>query len=67
MIAELDYDNREVDFEEFLSAIIDKLGDKVIEFIFRKLKKESIKFLIFLMKMEVTVLILLILEKWLKN
>jgi hypothetical protein len=29
MIAELDYDNREVDFEEFLSAIIDKLGDKV--------------------------------------
>tara|TARA_B110000503_G_C6755040_1_gene253147 strand:+ start:86 stop:196 length:111 start_codon:yes stop_codon:yes gene_type:complete len=30
MIAELDYDNREVDFEEFLSAIIDKLGDKVI-------------------------------------
>jgi Ca2+-binding EF-hand superfamily protein len=28
MIAELDYDNREVDFEEFLSAIIDKLGDK---------------------------------------
>ena len=30
MIAELDYDNREVDFEEFLSAIIDKLGDKVL-------------------------------------
>ena len=29
MIAELDYDNREVDFEEFLGAIIDKLGDKV--------------------------------------
>jgi Ca2+-binding EF-hand superfamily protein len=29
MIAELDYDNREVDFEEFLAAIIDKLGDKV--------------------------------------
>ena len=29
MIAELDYDNREIDFEEFLSAIIDKLGDKV--------------------------------------
>lgn len=32
MIAELDYDNREVDFEEFLSAIIDKLGDKVAIF-----------------------------------
>ena len=29
MIAELDYDNREVDFEEFLGAIIDKSGDKV--------------------------------------
>ena len=32
MIAELDYDNREVDFEEFLGAIIDKLGDKVLIF-----------------------------------
>ena len=30
MIADLDYDNREVEFEEFLAAIIDKLGDKVI-------------------------------------
>ena len=29
MIADLDYDNREVEFEEFLAAIIDKLGDKV--------------------------------------
>lgn len=28
MIADLDYDNREVEFEEFLAAIIDKLGDK---------------------------------------
>jgi hypothetical protein len=34
MIAELDYDNREVDFEEFLAAIIDKLGDKVKIFLF---------------------------------
>lgn len=34
MIAELDYDNREVDFEEFLSAIIDKLGDKVSTLLF---------------------------------
>ncbi len=30
MIADLDYDNREVEFEEFLAAIIDKLGDKVL-------------------------------------
>ncbi len=29
MIADLDYDNREVEFEEFLATIIDKLGDKV--------------------------------------
>ena len=36
MIADLDYDNREVEFEEFLAAIIDKLGDKVI-----KIKKET--------------------------
>jgi Ca2+-binding EF-hand superfamily protein len=28
MIADLDYDNREVEFDEFLAAIIDKLGDK---------------------------------------
>jgi centrin-1 len=28
MIADLDYDNREVEFDEFLGAIIDKLGDK---------------------------------------
>lgn len=35
MIAELDYDNREVDFEEFLSAIIDKLGDKVTFFLLK--------------------------------
>jgi hypothetical protein len=32
MIADLDYDNREVEFEEFLAAIIDKLGDKVTYF-----------------------------------
>ena len=36
MIADLDYENREVEFEEFLAAIIDKLGDKVI-----KIKKET--------------------------
>ena len=51
MIADLDYDNREVEFEEFLAAIIDKLGDKVYYFI-RKQKKVLIKSLIFLMKME---------------
>ena len=55
MIAELDYDNREVDFEEFLSAIIDKLGDKVFYKFIRKLKKELIKYLIYLMRMEATV------------
>ncbi len=33
MIADLDYDNREVEFEEFLAAIIDKLGDKVAKII----------------------------------
>jgi hypothetical protein len=51
MIADLDYDNREVEFEEFLAAIIDKLGDKVL-FLIRKLKKVSIKFLTSLMRME---------------
>jgi hypothetical protein len=48
MIAELDYDNREVDFEEFLGAIIDKLGDKVKNklnlFYYRKPKKASTRF-----------------------
>ena len=39
MIAELDYDNREVDFEEFLSAIIDKLGDKVLIFLKQETKE----------------------------
>ena len=62
MIAELDYDNRDVDFEEFLSAIIDKLGDKVIYDKFyikynRKQKKELIKYLIYSMKMEAILLI----------
>lgn len=29
MIAEIEFSDREVEFESFLSAIIDKLGDKV--------------------------------------
>jgi hypothetical protein len=30
MIAELENENREIDFEEFLDAITSKLGDKVV-------------------------------------
>ena len=53
MIADLDYDNREVEFEEFLAAIIDKLGDKVF-YSFRKPKKVSIRFSIYLTRMAAT-------------
>ena len=49
MITEIDFADREVDFEEFISAIIDKLGDKVND-VCRKQKMDLIKFLIYLMK-----------------
>ena len=35
MIAEIEFVDREVEFEEFLSAIIDKLGDKVKKIILK--------------------------------
>ncbi len=57
MIADLESEGREIDFEEFLDAITSKLGDKESRVIIILFRVESTEFLTYLMMIEVEILI----------
>lgn len=56
MIADLESEGREIDFEEFLDAITSKLGDKESRVIMALFREESTEFSTYLMTTEVEIL-----------